>query len=114
VITIQLEDYQEGISLLGDWLRSNPSLGRPKIEAVPPQPDVGEMGAIADTIQVALGSGSILPALAASISTWAVSRRRKMTINVNGHSVRVDGSKDPDKLAQDILEQLTKSNERGN
>ena len=102
----------EGLPLLGSWLQLDPALDRSVIHVVRAPIPEGTLGAVTDTLQVVLGSGSILPALAASISTWAISRRRKMTIAINGISVSVDGSRDADKLALEIVEKLMAGPER--
>jgi hypothetical protein len=103
---IALENDPEGLPLLMEWLKSDPELRRARLSRKASPPGEDEMGAVWDVIQVALGPESIVPALASSLSTWAISRRRTLRLRINGHTVDVSGSSDPDKLAAELAAKL--------
>lgn len=85
-------DVPGDLASLRDWLVSTPPLrGRVDVVHRPPRP--GEMGGLSDALVAALGDGEAITALAASLGTWLVSRRSRVTIKVTGpdeRSVEVD------------------------
>ena len=104
--TIGLDGDFQGLPLLTDWLRADGTLGRSRIRTISQRPNIESMGSLSDIIDVSVASGGILPALAASLATWATSRRRKFTLIVDGKSVEVTGSKRQDELVVEILDRL--------
>ncbi|MER7707766.1 hypothetical protein ABTX81_33340 [Kitasatospora sp. NPDC097605] len=59
---------------LTDWLRGEPGLRGVALTGRRPGP--GEMGAVLDTVSVAVGAGGGLSVLAASLRTWFAQPRR--------------------------------------
>ena len=103
----------EGIPLLLNRLRTDPALDRPRVNLKSEIPNPEEMGAITGLIEVAIGADSILPALAGSLATWAVSRRKHFTLKVNDISVAVWGSKHQEELLFEILAALEQVSDPG-
>ena len=70
---------------LDDWLRENPQLaGRVKMSGTTPRE--GELGAVADALVVAVGSGGTLSVLATSLHAWlSQPRRSDLRIRVQGN-----------------------------
>ncbi|MFE6864978.1 hypothetical protein ACFVFS_00310 [Kitasatospora sp. NPDC057692] len=59
---------------LTDWLRGEPGLRGVGLSG--PPPGAGEMGAVLDTVSVALGTGGGLSVLASSLRAWFAQPRR--------------------------------------
>ncbi|MFF8775374.1 hypothetical protein [Kitasatospora sp. NPDC015120] len=59
---------------LTDWLRGEPGLRGVVLTGRAPRP--GEMGAVLDTVSVALGAGGGLSVLASSLRAWFAQPRR--------------------------------------
>ncbi|MFE2109632.1 hypothetical protein ACFXAF_27740 [Kitasatospora sp. NPDC059463] len=59
---------------LTDWLRGEPGLRGVALTGRAPRP--GEMGAVLDTVSVALGAGGGLSVLASSLRAWFAQPRR--------------------------------------
>jgi hypothetical protein len=75
---VRVEEAADGpqtIWSLENWLRNEPDFER-KIRRVPVTPSTGELGAVADTRQIALGAGGAVAVLAASLQTWFAQPRR--------------------------------------
>jgi hypothetical protein len=75
---------------LNEWLRNEPELaGRIKTAASPPQP--GELGALAEALVVAVGSGGAISVLAGSLKAWlSLPHRSDIRIKVDGGGRSVD------------------------
>lgn len=91
---------------LADWLRQEtPRPGRIELAAAEPQP--GEMGAISETLQVALGAGGAATVLAGSVGTWIKSRQQAVRVRLrrgDGEELLIEGSvKDPEQLIDQFL-----------
>ena len=89
-------DRADGIESLSDWIRGEPELaGRLRIAG--PMPGEGELGALADVLVVAVGSGGTLSVLAASLKAWlAQPRRSDVRIRVqqeDGRTVEIDADR---------------------
>jgi hypothetical protein len=68
-------DVAGELESLDDWLQGEPELaGRVKMPT--PAPRRGELGALADVLVVAVGSGGTLSVLAASLHAWLSQPRR--------------------------------------
>lgn len=81
-------DRAAGLESLGDWLRGEPSLaGRLRFSG--PAPGEGELGAIADALVVAVGSGGMLSVLASSLKAW-LTRPRGSDVRVR---IQVDAGR---------------------
>src|SRR4051812_34335131 len=87
--------------LLTEWLRDDDTLGRPQIEQVRAELCPDEMGLAVEALDIALGPGGTLSALATSLAVWASSRRRKVHLKIG--TSEVDGSRDPDELALRLI-----------
>ncbi|MFG1994084.1 hypothetical protein ACGFJ7_29345 [Actinoplanes sp. NPDC048988] len=66
---------------LYEWLRGEREL-QGRIELLPRAPRAGEMGAVADVLVAALGSGGAAAALTQAIHTWIRYRRPTVTVTV--------------------------------
>ncbi len=60
---------------LDAWLRDEPRLAG-RVRPLPSPPKPGEMGALAEALLVAVGSGGALSVLASAISSWLAQPRR--------------------------------------
>jgi len=77
---------------LDDWLRGEPELaGLVRLDGLPPRE--GELGALAETIIVAVGAGGAIttagPALAGALKAWLSHRRPDVTLEIT----KPDGTK---------------------
>lgn len=78
-----------GLESLSDWLRGEPELAG-RIDVTGDKPRPGELGALADALVVAVGSGGTLSVLATSLKTWlSQPRRSDVRIRVQGETGRV-------------------------
>lgn len=81
------EDVQDELGSLREWLAAESEFrGRVKVERAPIE--AGQMGALADALQVALANEGALTVLAGSVAVWLRQRRSKLTVKI----VRPDGS----------------------
>ncbi|MDG4820583.1 hypothetical protein O7635_01795 [Asanoa sp. WMMD1127] len=85
----------DDLESLHEWLTSEDSLrGRVHKGAVVPAPD--EMGALSDSLVVALSSGGAVTAFASAVTAWARHRAPRVKIRVSvtrtGRTVEVDAS----------------------
>lgn len=93
---------EQELASLEDWLRNEPGLRGSSLrrESAPPEP--GTMGALADTLAVALGSGGAGAVLASSLGIWLSSRVGEVKLVVTGARGTVELSatnvKDPESL----------------
>jgi hypothetical protein len=62
-------DRTDGIESLSDWLRGEPELAG-RVRVAGPAPGEGELGALADVLVVAVGSGGTLSVLATSLRAY--------------------------------------------
>jgi hypothetical protein len=111
MLDIRLVNDRDGVPLLADWLRTDPGLGRPVVRALPPTIEPGEMGGLADTLQVVTEGGLDLGAIAASLAVWLRSRRRTVEVELteaDGRTVRVkvDGTRSDDLVERTIKQAL--------
>ncbi|SUE28943.1 Uncharacterised protein [Nocardia farcinica] len=91
-----------------DWMRDDDGLrGRVRLQDRPIRE--GDMGAISDTVTVALGSGvtvGVVTALARSLTTWLTHRRSDITVTVtrsNGDTIEFTGDRvDSDEVLRQI------------
>jgi hypothetical protein len=84
------------VESLGDWLRGEPQLAG-RLRVAGPVPGEGELGALADVLVVAVGSGGTLSVLATSLKAWlAQPRRSDVRIRVQhegGETVEIDANR---------------------
>ncbi|MFD7630745.1 hypothetical protein ACFV7Q_32785 [Streptomyces sp. NPDC059851] len=92
------------------WLRADDDLGA--VAIAPEQAPVqdGDMGPVLDALQLVLEPQGLLTAVAASLGTWASTRRRNVRIRVRSgeKEVEIDASRlnDPDEVALRITREL--------
>lgn len=103
---LAIEGDFDGLPLLANWLRGDPSVARLDRAVQGRSVDEEAMGAAAEVLHIVLQPGNPLPALAASLATYAVSRQRKFKLVVNGTQVEVSNAKHQDELILDILAEL--------
>ena len=89
-------DRAAGIESLSDWLRGEPELtGR--LHVAGPMPGEGELGALADVLVVAVGSGGTLSVLATSLKAWlARPHGQHVRIRVrrdDGETIEIDANR---------------------
>ena len=65
------------------------------------------MGAAGDVLQVVLGPEGTGMALAGALATWLRTRRRRLTVEINGNRVEIDGAKDPEATAELLITKLS-------
>jgi hypothetical protein len=89
-------DRAGGVESLSDWFRGEPELAG-RLRVAGPRPGEGELGALADVLVVAVGSGGALSVLATSLKAWlAQPRRSDVRILVqrdDGQTVEIDASR---------------------
>jgi len=95
---VQVEEADDGpqtIWSLENWLSNEPDLER-KIRRVPTTPSPGELGAVSDTLQIALGAGGALAVLAGSLQAWFAQPRRsdvRITVVNGDKKVTIDAKR---------------------
>ena len=89
-------DRAVGVESLSDWFRAEPELAG-RIRFAGPTPGEGELGALADVLVVAVGSGGALSVLATSLKAWlAQPRRSDVRIRVQrdgGETIEIDANR---------------------
>ena len=97
-----------GIESLSDWLRGEPELAG-RLRVAGPAPGEGELGALADVLVVAVGSGGTLSVLATSLKAWlAQPRGQHVQIRVRrdgGETVEIDADRIDAEQADALLRQ---------
>jgi hypothetical protein len=93
---------------LDDWLQGEPELaGRVKLSAPVPRED--ELGALAEVLVAAVGSGGAMSVLAASLYAWlSQPHRSDVRIRVEGDDgriVEIDADRIGAQQAEDMLRQ---------
>ncbi|MEU0548773.1 hypothetical protein [Micromonospora sp. NPDC005979] len=85
------EGDPETLQSLFAWLQKEEEL-RGRVNVRRPAVVDGEMGALADTLTMALGSGGAVAALIATMSTWLTVRRARIVVEVSttGSTRRVE------------------------
>lgn len=101
-------DPVDGAQELGEWLREEPEL-RGKVAPVAAVPGAGEMGAVADVLIAAVGSGGAVSVLAASLKAF-LSQPRRADVRVtlegpDGRRVEVDAKRvsDVEEIVRQVL-----------
>jgi hypothetical protein len=83
-VSIRLEQSDaSALSDLKNWLSQEDEL-RGRVDRVLVTPRTGAMGALSDTLTVAVGSGGAATVLASAVHTWLKSRHSDLTIWVRG------------------------------
>ncbi len=100
-------DDAQDMASLKDWFDHDPKLrGLVKPESSPPPP--GKMGFPVDALIALLGNGEAIAAMAASVTTWLLTRRSQVRVKVTGeqgHSVELDiRSTNAEKLLRSVLD----------
>jgi hypothetical protein len=89
-------DRAAGIESLSDWLRGEPELAG-RVRVAGPAPGEGELGALADVLVVAVGSGGTLSVLATSLrALLAQPHGQHLRIRVRrdgGETVEIDADR---------------------
>lgn len=101
-------DRVVGIESLSDWLRGEPELAG-RLRVAGPMPGEGELGALADVLVVAVGSGGTLSVLATSLKAWlAQPHGQHVRIRVRregGETVEIDADRIDAEQADALLRQ---------
>jgi hypothetical protein len=89
-------DRQGGLESLDNWLREEAGLAG-LVRVAGAEPRKGELGALADTLVVAVGSGGTLSVLATSLKVW-LSHPRKSDIGIrlqgnDGRTIEIDAKR---------------------
>ncbi|MFI9788920.1 hypothetical protein ACIHEI_36225 [Kitasatospora sp. NPDC051984] len=103
-------DAIDELADLADWLRHEPEL-RGLVAFADPEPGPGELGALADALVVAVGSGGALTVLAASLRAYLSQPRKsdvRIVVRAEERSVTVDAKrvKDVEALLRETLRHL--------
>ena len=89
-------DRAADVESLSDWFRGEPELAG-RLRVTGPMPGEGELGALADVLVIAVGSGGTLSVLATSLKAWlAQPRRSDVRIRVQrdgGETVEIDANR---------------------
>jgi Effector Associated Constant Component 1 len=101
-------DPAVGIESLSDWLRGEPGLAG-RVHVGGPTPGEGELGALADVLVVAVGSGGTLSVLATSLKAW-LARPRGQHVRIRiwrdgGETVEIDADRIDAEQADVLLSQ---------
>lgn len=91
VRVVEGRDPEGQLASLREWLGREDAL-RGRVRGVGPAVGAEDMGAVADTLAIALGSGGAVAVLAQSVSVWLQQRRSDVTVEVtspSGQSVSV-------------------------
>jgi hypothetical protein len=111
VVAISIEDPVDPageLRSLRDWLRADDAFGGSADLALS-RPGVGEMGAVADTLNVVLGPAEVA-ALAGALSVWLRTRRSDVKVRVRSgeREVEVDATNvsDPERFVELVREDL--------
>jgi len=101
-------DRAAEVESLGDWLRGEPELAG-TLRVAGPTPGKGELGAVADVLVIAVGSGGTLSVLATSLKAWlAQPRRSDVRIRVQhdgGETVEIDANRIDDERVDALIRQ---------
>ncbi|MER7444521.1 effector-associated constant component EACC1 [Micromonospora avicenniae] len=117
VLRLSVPNGRYHLTSLLDWLRREDELrGRVCLEQLPTRP--GEMGALADTLVVALGSGGAVAVLAGSLSTWLSQRGTSVEVQITGPDgrqviVRAQRARDLPALVREVETLLSRHEQAG-
>jgi hypothetical protein len=107
-LSIKGDEPVTGLEELSDWLRREPWLrGLVSVTSADPRP--GELGAVAEALVVAVGSGGVISVLASSLKVFlALPRRSDVRIVISspdGLRVEIDAKRiaDADALIREAL-----------
>ena len=103
---VGIEPDESELRALRSWLLDErPRPGR--VELVFPPAERGAMGALSETLQVALGTGGAATVLAGSLGAWLQTRRegvRLVLSRPDGTKLEIDGKvKNPDRAVERFL-----------
>jgi hypothetical protein len=92
-IAIDAEDATEATGLLYEWLAAQNEL-RGCVRVAPPTQEEGAMGALADVLVVAVGSGGLLTVLLSSLVTWITRPKQSRSPVISSIKIMLpDGTK---------------------
>jgi hypothetical protein len=80
-VLVATPEEPQNVSDLLDWLWQEDELRR-RVRRSETSPRPGEMGALAETLTVAVGGGGALTVLLASVSSWIRTRRSDVTVEI--------------------------------
>lgn len=105
---VSVTDDDEALRALLAWLKQEDEL-RGRVRMAPTTPAPGEMGAITDTLTVALGGGGAVTVLLTSVSSWMRSRRSDVSVEVTVGERKVALEAKRVKAGPDELRELIES-----
>jgi hypothetical protein len=110
MLSVTSTGESEDLRSLEDWLRRDPDLRGTRITPVAPPVVPGQMGVLADTLQLVSDNGELMTAVATTIGVWLGTRSRRTKIKVTDgeRSVEIDAAnlKDPEQVTRRILDEL--------
>ncbi|MFE2478696.1 hypothetical protein [Streptomyces sp. NRRL F-2747] len=100
----------EELRRLEQWLRQDQELRGVTVTALRAPDQGGEMGPVTEALHLLLEPQGVLPAVAASLGTWAGMRRRGVRVRVTSgkKTVEIDATRldDPQEAALRIVREL--------
>lgn len=95
-LSVEGDDPVGGLEEVSDWLQREPGL-RGRVTSVDAAPRAGHLGGLTDALVVAVGSGGMLTALAASLKAFlALPRRSDLRIvlsSPDGRKAEIDAKR---------------------
>jgi hypothetical protein len=107
------EEELRELANLEDWFLDDPTLRgcRTSLEAMPPEGS--DMGALSEVLIVALGSGGMGAALAASLTTWLRTRVSHVKVRIQTErgevEVDADAATDPERITEAVTKIIGES-----
>jgi hypothetical protein len=107
------EEELRELASLEDWLLDDPALRgcRTSLEAMPP--GASDMGALSEVLIVALGSGGMGAALAASLTTWLRTRVSHVRIRIQTERGEIEldakAAADPERMSEAVTKIIGES-----
>jgi Effector Associated Constant Component 1 len=115
-ISVAAADFAAELESLCDWLRAEPELDG-RVHLTGPVPAESELGALADAIVVAVGTGGVISVLASSLKGWlSQPRRADVRIRVHGEDglvLEIDADRIDSRRIESILRQAMPHHDQG-
>jgi hypothetical protein len=113
-LTLQTPDDADALRSLEDWLRRDPQLRGTRVAPIHARTGPTEMGGAADALELLLGHGELVGAVAGVVGAWFGTRvrRTKIYIKHDGREVSIEADRKtkPDQVARTIMKELGRLN----